>query len=148
MKDSIPLEEPSIEGDIVALTAEIVSTYAGRSQMSPGDLPTLIRSVHQTLTDLSRGANPAAVDDLAAAPPVPAVPIKESVGKDAIICLECGNRFKTLKRHLNVEHNLSPSAYRNRWQLSKDYPLVAPSYSASRAKTAKKIGLGRKLKDQ
>jgi len=69
-----------------------------------------------------------------------------SVGKDAIICLDCGKGFKTLKRHLNAEHDMSPAEYRARWQLSKDYPLVAPSYSKRRSATAKKIGLGRKPK--
>ena len=79
-------------------------------------------------------------------PTAPAVPIDASVGKDAIICLDCGKSFKTLKRHISTEHGMTPVEYRDRWQLSKEYPLVAPAYSKRRSATAKKIGLGRKPK--
>lgn len=134
--------------DILPLATEIVSAYAGRNQMSQGDLPDLIRSVFQTLKSLDGAELPADADveEQAApeAPKVPAVPIDSSVRDDAIICLECGKSFKTLKRHLGSEHGLAPEEYRDRWQLSKDYPLVAPAYSKTRADTAKKIGLGRK----
>ena len=130
--------------DLIVLTSEIVAAFAGRNQMGAAELPGLIRSVHATLNELDGGAP--AVSEEADAPEVltPAVPIDSSVKKDAIFCLECGKGFKTLKRHLSTEHGLDPATYKARWQLSKDYPLVAPSYSKTRAATAKKIGLGRK----
>lgn len=134
------MNETTNEDDVLTLAAEIVSAYASRNQMSQADLPALIHSIHATLTCLAGG-----LDDAAPEPP-PAVPIDASVGKDAIICLGCGKSFKTLKRHISTKHGLSPADYRARWGLSKDYPLVAPSYSKRRADTAKKIGLGRKPK--
>jgi len=134
--------------DLLVMAAEIVASYASNNQMSQGDLPDLIRSVHDTLQGISGGTGDGGPEAAAEAPPAPAVPIDASVGKDAIICLECGKTFKTLKRHLNTEHGQSPADYRARWQLSKDYPLVAPSYSKKRAATAKKIGLGRKPKNK
>ena len=129
----------------VGMAAEIVASFASRNQMAQGDLPDLIRSVYATLSGLpgasgTDDAGQAAVD----APPVPAVPIDASVTPDAIICLEDGKPFKTLKRHLRTAYDMSPDEYRARWGLSKDYPMVAPSYSARRAATAKAIGLGRK----
>ncbi len=133
--------------EILTLAAEIVAAYATRNQMAQGELPALIQNVHATLTGLAVGETPEAPEPAAEAAPVPAVPIDASVKKDAITCLECGKTFKTLKRHLSTEHQLSPVDYKARWQLSKDYPLVAPSYSKRRADTAKKIGLGRKPKD-
>jgi len=136
--------QSSDQYDLLALASDIVAAYAGRNQMASAELPDLIRTVHATLAGLSGDADLA--DDVAAAPAAPAVPIDASVGKDAIICLDCGKSFKTLKRHLNTEHDLTPEDYRARWQLSKDYPLVAPSYSKRRSATAKKIGLGRKSK--
>jgi MucR family transcriptional regulator, transcriptional regulator of exopolysaccharide biosynthesis len=136
----------SSDEDILTLAAEIVAAYASRNQMSTAELPNLIQTVHATLSGLAGGTGdgtePAAVETALA----PAVPIDASVGQDAIVCLDCGKNFKTLKRHLSNEHGLSPADYRARWQLSKDYPLVAPSYSKRRADTAKKIGLGRKPK--
>lgn len=132
--------------DILALATEIVAAYASRNQMSQGDLSGLIQSVHATLTRLASGTGEGGEAASPEAQPAPAVPIDASVGKDAIICLDCGKSFKTLKRHLSTEHDLTPIDYRARWGLSKDYPLVAPSYSKRRAATAKKIGLGRKPK--
>ena len=133
-----------LEDDVLAMAAEIVAAYASNNQMSQGDLPDLIATVHNTLQGLASGTGDGGAEGGAEAPPAPAVPIDASVGKDAITCLECGKTFKTLKRHLSTEHDMSPADYRARWQLSKDYPLVAPSYSKRRADTAKKIGLGRK----
>lgn len=133
------------QSDLVELTTEIVSAYASRNQMSSGELPDLIRTVHAALGGL-RGEMPAEAGLAAeeAAPSAPAVPIDASVKDDAVTCLECGKSFKTLKRHLSTEHGLTPAQYKARWQLSKDYPLVAPSYSRTRAQTAKNIGLGQR----
>ncbi len=137
-----PELHPGADDDVLVMAAEIVAAYASNNQMSQADLPDLIRTVHDTLNGLAGGA-PAA-EAAAEAPPVPAVPIDASVTPDAIICLEDGKPFKTLKRHLRTAYDMSPEDYRERWGLSKDYPMVAPNYSAKRAETAKKIGLGRK----
>lgn len=132
--------------DLLTLASEIVAAYASRNQMPQGDLPGLITSVFGTLNGLAGGPAASTPEAEPEAPPAPAVPIDASVGKDAIVCLDCGKSFKTLKRHLSTEHGYAPADYRARWGLSKDYPLVAPSYSKRRADTAKKIGLGRKPK--
>ena len=63
---------------------------------------------------------------------------------DYIISLEDGKRFKSLKRHLSTHYGLTPDAYRAKWGLPHDYPMVAPNYAASRSALAKKMGLGRK----
>lgn len=76
--------------------------------------------------------------------PEPMVPVNRSVKRDEILCLECGRGFKTIKRHLSADHRLSPDEYRARYDLNRDYPLVAPAYAAMRSETAKRIGLGRK----
>ena len=72
----------------------------------------------------------------------PAVPVKKSVTADAIVCLEDGKKFKSLKRHLRTDHNLSPEEYRARWGLARDYPMVAPNYAKARSDLAKQMGLG------
>jgi predicted transcriptional regulator len=70
--------------------------------------------------------------------------VRRSVGKNHLICLVCGQKQKMLKRHLATRHQLSPADYRERYDLSSDYPLVAPSYAAQRSELARRIGLGRK----
>ncbi len=134
----------SQDDDVLVMAAEIVAAYASNNQMSQGDLPDLIQTVYGTLNGLSTGTGNGGAEAASEAPPTPAVPIDASVTPDAIICLEDGKPFKTLKRHLRTAFDMSPEEYRERWGLSKDYPMVAPNYSAKRAETAKKIGLGRK----
>jgi len=75
---------------------------------------------------------------------ISAVPIKKSVTLDYIICLDDGRKFKSLKRHLSSKYGLTPDAYRARWGLPGDYPMVAANYAATRSALAKSIGLGRR----
>jgi predicted transcriptional regulator len=119
-------------------TVRLVSVYLGNNTVPEADLPQLIREVHQTLRALQAGA-----EETEAEPLVPAVPVKKSVTREHIICLEDGLKFKSLKRHLRSKYDLSPQEYRERWGLPEDYPMVAPGYSEKRSKLAKKIGLGR-----
>lgn len=61
---------------------------------------------------------------------------------DYIISLEDGQKYKSLKRHLATSHGMTPDEYRAKWSLAKDYPMVAPNYSATRSALAKSLGLG------
>ncbi len=122
---------------LVELTAKIVEAHVLNNALAVADLPDLIATVHETL---------AAIGTEGGAPKgEPAVSIKKSVRPGYIVCLEDGEKYKTLKRHLRTAHDLTPDAYRKRWGLARDYPLVAPKYAEIRSKLAKKIGLGRKL---
>ncbi|ODT71342.1 MAG: MucR family transcriptional regulator [Pelagibacterium sp. SCN 63-23] len=127
------------ESDLVELSTEIVSAYVSHNAVSPTDLPRLISEVHNALLGLRNETTVAPVEELK-----PAVPVRKSIAPDYIICLEDGKKFKSLKRHLRTHYNLSPEEYREKWGLPADYPMVAPSYSATRSKLAKDNGLGRK----
>ncbi|MBS0332470.1 MAG: MucR family transcriptional regulator [Proteobacteria bacterium] len=130
-------EGPSGE-DLLRLGAGIVSAFVSRNSVPAGDLPDVIRTVHQALEGLSRnGAAP--VEER----PKPAVAINRSVQHDFIVCLEDGKKLKMLKRYLRSRYDLSPDEYRKRWGLPADYPMVAPAYAARRSDFAKQIGLGR-----
>jgi len=74
----------------------------------------------------------------------PAVPVRQSVRPDYVVCLECGYRGQMLRRHLTSRHGLSRLEYLNRWGLSPDHPLTAPAYSEHRSVLAKELGLGRR----
>jgi predicted transcriptional regulator len=123
----------------VDLIAQIVSAYVRNNRVSAQDVSELIRSVHQALSSLGSGRA-----DLAGETLRPAVPIKKSVSDEYIVCLEDGSKFKSLKRHLHSEHQMSPEEYRAKWNLPHDYPMVAPKYAAHRSQLAKAIGLGKK----
>lgn len=74
----------------------------------------------------------------------PAVPVRKSIQPDYLVCLECGEQGKMLKRHLHAQHQLTPDQYRAKWGLPRDYPMVAPNYAAARSHLAKELGLGQR----
>jgi len=82
------------------------------------------------------------VADGAAEVPKPAISLKRSVTPEFIVCLEDGKKFKSLKRHLRTQYNMTPEQYREKWSLPPDYPMVAPNYAAARSELAKQMGLG------
>ena len=122
--------------EILGLTAKIVSAHVSKNRLDPGALPSVINSVYQSLATIDGKAEPAVTAQK------PAVPWKKSVFPDYIICLEDGKKLKMLKRHLETSFNLTPHAYREKWGLPIDYPMVAPTYASKRSELAKKIGLG------
>lgn len=131
------MAENSSTQAILGLTAQIVSAHVSNNVVSRDALPELITQVYNTL--ISAGADPVEPEKLQ-----PAVPIKKSVFPEYIVCLEDGKKLKMLKRHLQTSYGMSPDAYRTKWGLPRDYPMVAPNYAATRSGLAKQIGLGRK----
>jgi predicted transcriptional regulator len=117
-------------------TADVVAAHVSNNPVAAGQLPQLIDSVFRTIAQL--GASPPGSER------TPAVPVASSVTKAAIVCLECGGKFKSLKRHLLGRHGLTPDDYRQRWDLANHYPMVTRGYSAQRAELARQNGLGRK----
>jgi predicted transcriptional regulator len=136
--DNRVTEMTDSQDDMVERTAEIVAAYLANAKVVPGDVPVIIETVFTALSNLSAPSAPAP-ETL-----TPAVPIKKSITPTALICLEDGRRFKTLKRHLKVAYDLSPDQYREKWGLPADYPMVAPAYAEARSQMAKSLGLGRK----
>jgi predicted transcriptional regulator len=142
------------DSDKLALIASITASYLRRNSVSIDQIGAVVSSVTHALDQASNGTTGSADKDVqpaqVAAPsagdpkPQPAVSIKKSIQPEFIVCLEDGVHAKTLKRHLRVAHGLSPQQYRERWRLPKDYPIVAPAYSARRSQMAKALGLGRK----
>jgi predicted transcriptional regulator len=130
--DTMPAEE------LLRMTSEVAAAYVSNNNLPSGQLPDVIRTIHESLAALS-GAKVAAASE----PPTPAVAIKKSITPDYIVCLEDGKKLKMLKRHLRSTYNMTPDEYRHRWGLPVDYPMVAPNYAAQRSAFAKKIGLGR-----
>ena len=119
------------------LTAKIVQRYVRHHRLGPDQLPDLIASVHRALGQLGQ---PPATEEVR----IPAVSIRRSVRHDYVICLDCGYRGKTLRRHISTRHGLSRDEYLRRWGLLSDHPLTAPAYSEHRSTLAKELGLGRK----
>ena len=133
-------DEPSSPTLARKLTTDIVAAYVRRNQIGANQLPVLISTVHQTLTTLGKPVTELDGER------TPAVPIRRSVNRNYVVCLECGWRGQMLRRHLNTGHGLTVDEYRARWNLSREHPLTAPGYSERRSSLAKQIGLGRELR--
>lgn len=123
---------------LAELTADIVASHVSNNTVAVGDMANLIQQVHSALAGLGTGATPQLQGK------TPVVSIKASVKPDFIVCMECGKKQKTLKRHLQTAHGMDPQTYRKDYGLPNSYPMVAPNYSEQRRGLAKAAGLGRK----
>jgi predicted transcriptional regulator len=130
------MAENKYQGAYPQLVTKIIASYVSHHNLAPEQIPELIASVHRTIDNLGRpGEVPGTL--------IPAVPIRRSVQRDAVICLECGWKGKMLRRHLTTRHGLTAEQYLKRWNLPADHSLTAPAYSAQRSTLAKELGLGR-----
>src|SRR3954463_571118 len=137
MDEDLGMPAGTTSADLLSLTADVVSAYVSKNPLPTSALPEMIAQVHQSLTALS-GPKQETKEPLGAA-----VPIKKSVTPDYIISLEDGRKFKSMKRYLGLL-GMTPDQYRQKWDLPRDYPMVAPNYAAKRSELAKSMGLGRK----
>jgi predicted transcriptional regulator len=128
--------EPKNKRDYIGAAARIVAGYVSNHTVPAAELSKLIDEVHQALVRVAKGVK-------ASEPGKPAVPPSRSVTPEHIVCLEDGQKFKSLRRHLKSRYGMTPQQYREKWGLAADYPMVAPNYAAKRSALAKKMGLGR-----
>lgn len=123
---------------LIELTAEVVGAYVSKNIVQASDLPGLISTIHRTMSGLTGTVEV----DKPAEKPVAFVSVKKSVQQDNITCLDCGKKFKSLRRHLTANHGLTPEQYKDRWDLPASYPMVAPAYAEARSTLARQSGLG------
>src|SRR5476651_985651 len=112
----------------IDLTASIVSAYLSNNPTPATEIPALISQINAALLRVSTGRNETPPDAAK-----PAVSVKKSLTPDDLGCLEDGKRFKSLKRHLRTQYNITPEQYRDKWSLPADYPMVAPNYAVARS---------------
>lgn len=76
----------------------------------------------------------------------PQVPVRKSIKEQSIVCLECGKSFKILtKKHL-ISHNLDADAYREKWGIKHQTPLVCKALQRERRKKMKAMKLWERRK--
>lgn len=129
--------------DDKALVAQILSSYLSNNTVAPNELSAVIDSVKRAFNG-GGGTLASPPVEAEAQKWTPAVPIKKSISDEELTCLCCGEKFKSLKRHLQTAHQLTPEGYKAAFDLKSDYPIVAPAYAARRSDLAKSLGLGRK----
>ena len=135
--------DSSRDNRLVELTAEVVAAYVSNNVVQTGDLSILISEVHNALGAM--GGNGKAETPMNQKP---AVNINKSLQDHQLTCLECGLKFKSLKRHLMTYHELTPEGYRSKWNLPSSYPMVAPAYAEKRSRLARDMKLGPKRDEE
>lgn len=124
------------------LVAEVSAAYFTNSHVSVAEIGAVIAQIAQSLSAVGEGTAEAPTPEEAITRrKLTAAQVRRSITPDAIISFEDGRPYKTLRRHLSVR-GLTPEQYREKWGLPKDYPMVSPSYSATRSQMAKQLGLG------
>lgn len=123
---------------LLTLTADIVAAHVSNNHVAVGDVSNLVQRVHDALAGLGQ-PEPEPVEERK-----PAVSVRSSVKPDFIVCLVCGKKQKTLKRHLQSAHGMTPAEYRADYKLPPQYPMTAPDYAERRRALAHSIGLGRR----
>lgn len=130
----------------VELATELTIAWLSNAntRASAEEVPGFLARMHEAVTSLSAGAT---TSETGAAALEGAVSVRKSLAsKDHIISMIDGKPYKTLRRHLS-RHGMTPEQYRERFGLKPDYPMVAETYSQHRRDMAKKIGLGRKPRE-
>jgi predicted transcriptional regulator len=153
---------------LLALSAQIVAAHAGHNELEANALPSMIRSVFNTLIGLDPSpATPGMVvaegthaghDRHEHDPDGHATSharngyvhptYGQTVFGDHLICMDCGLSMKMLKRHLLTVHGTTPDEYRAKWDLPESYPMVASEYAKLRSSLALQSGLGLKPEDR
>ncbi len=124
------------------MVADVASSYFEHSHVSPDDIAAVISTIASSLAAVTTGGGVTPQKEEGQSSPKPVVGIRASVRPDSVACLLCGQRHKTLRRHLRTAHDLEPRQYRELFGLKPGYPITAPAYSEARSALAKELGLG------
>jgi len=140
---------------IPSLTAQITMAYFSSTPVASIDVPGFVARVALTLGELEGVAAAQTIIEqrkevsktvkilVREHDRVAKVKAERSVFESHIVCMNCGKRFRTLARHLNQTHGITPAQYLARWNLPSGYPLVAPATSAIMSKALKDSYAGR-----
>jgi len=144
------MTDTQTDTNAVELATELTIAWLSNpnTRANANEVPEFLRTMHDAVNGLTGSEN---TETSAAGEQkeefIPAVSVRKSLGsRDHIISLIDGRPYKSLRRHLS-SNGLTPEQYRTRYGLKADYPMVAPAYADARREMAKKIGLGRKRKD-
>jgi len=128
---------------LVDLAATIVSSHASVTVMSTEELLQEIQKVYAALQQLDTGST---VPEAAEEKKAPAMTLRKAFQADQVYCMICGKGgMKTLTRHLNKVHGITPREYRKQFNIPASQSLTAKNFSDSRRQTALDRGLADNL---
>jgi predicted transcriptional regulator len=126
--------------DLRKIVADVAAAYFRNNHVTASDIPTVIDQISRSLAAVGGPAGEDVAPEASKSRLSPAQ-VRQSVTSQALISFEDGKPYKTLRRHL-AARGLTPEAYKAKWGLPADYPMIAPAYSAARSELAKSRGFG------
>ena len=124
--------------DHLKLAIELATAQASVRVMEEEEMVAMIRSLSTSLKKMTDDSLDVDGEESLTSSPV------RSIKEKTITCLECGKVFKLItSKHLS-SHGLDAEAYRRKWGLKPDTPLVCKSLQRTRRKKMKDMKLWEK----
>jgi predicted transcriptional regulator len=114
------------------MAKELIQAQIEAGQLSVDDMQDALQKTYASLVTLqAKETSPVET---------PSVPTdwRKSITQHAVTCLECGQSFKQLTRHLR-DHELDARLYRAKYGIPRTQPLSARSVTAMRKTIAQKV---------
>jgi predicted transcriptional regulator len=128
---------------MVEMAAEIIQSQCSTNKMTSDEITSSLHVTFRTLQSLQSAEKQGS--QVPEQTGVVDITPGKSILKNKIICLECGQEFKTLSpKHLK-SHDLTGREYREKYGFKLRQPLCAKSLSARRSKSAKERGIPENL---
>lgn len=124
--------------DYLKEALEIVKAQAKVRTMTEEEIISMVQKLAEGIRVVCQGTPPAEESN--------PVPVRKSIKEQSIVCLECGKSFKILtKKHL-ASHGLDADAYREKWEIKRQAPLVCKALQRERRKKMKAMKLWERRK--
>jgi len=124
--------------DYLKLAIELATAQASVRVMQEEELVNMIRSLSSSLKKMSDDETDAEGEESLRSNP------SRSIKEKTVTCLECGKVFKLITSKHLAQHGLDADAYRRKWGLKPDIPLVCKSLQRTRRKKMKDMKLWEK----
>jgi len=129
--------------EYVQQALDIVKAQASVRNMTEEEITSMVQSLSQQLKGIVEGNGDQAEEQK---PQEPAVDPKKAIREKAVVCLECGKKFKVLsKKHL-AQHNLTPEEYKEKWGFKKNQSLVTKELARQRKQKMQEMQLWKRRK--
>ena len=126
--------------DHLKLAIQLATAQASVRVMEEEEMVNMIRSLTASLKKMADNTEVEDEEEVLAAQPA------RSIKEKTITCLECGKVFKLITSKHLAQHGLDADAYRHKWGLKPDTPLVCKSLQRTRRKKMKDMKLWEKRK--
>jgi predicted transcriptional regulator len=123
---------------LVEMTAEIIQSQISGTNMSVDEIKNALHDTYQTLKELQEAESTGC--SLEEKEERPNIEPKRSIQKNKIICLECGQSFKMLTKHLK-SHGITAREYRRKYGFGSRQSLCARALSDERSHASRERGI-------